>query len=317
MGHHLKKALTTKVFKQFTEDANKGERVSTSKECFCCHEKYRAIAFKGIKNSILLDFCTRCNLLWFDKDETKEIELNTTADFLIGDSEFALEINQGLSPEAMVETLIGTIRVHHDEETLKKKSLDFPILTISMTVLFFALLKSKFAYAKLAYIPKSGLLRELISLPGHAFVHGDISHVAGNACFYLLFGSHVERYIGRAQALILFFLGVTMSGLVYRFSGMKIPLVGSSAGIFAMMGAFLRIFPHTKFEIRRVSVLWGRALSFHYSFKFPAYLFILLYLLMNILFLHPLLAKGKIHHLGHVVGFLVGYLLVEVSQTES
>ena len=309
LGHHLKKTLKDDLYDKFTANAKASEQQAKVKKCFCCHTAYKVIYFEGSSSKIYLDFCTKCAILWFDAGESKEVPMNTKADFTRDDSGLEVSVQEGWSHDAMEDTLLGLVQVHHDGPTLQKQKYDFPLLTLAMTFIFFLFIKSKSTLAFFAYLPHSGALRELLTLPMHGFVHADLRHVLGNAFFLLLFGSQVERYIGRSYVISLFLLGTVLSGLAYRFSGMSLPLVGSSAGVFALMGTFLREFPKAKLGFRRNLLLFRGMTRLNFDIRIPAYLYILGYVIFNLILLPTQFHGSGIHHLGHLVGFLAGYFI--------
>jgi membrane associated rhomboid family serine protease len=73
----------------------------------------------------------------------------------------------------------------------------------------------------------------------HLFVHGDLTHLAINAAWFLAFATPVARRLGTARFLAFFFLcGIGGALLFLPFN--SAPMVGASGAISGLMGAALR-----------------------------------------------------------------------------
>ncbi len=72
------------------------------------------------------------------------------------------------------------------------------------------------------------------------FLHGSLSHVAGNMLFLWVFGNNVEDRLGHITYLIFYLVGGVVAGLghVVFNSGSIQPVVGASGAIAAVMGAY-------------------------------------------------------------------------------
>lgn len=101
-------------------------------------------------------------------------------------------------------------------------------------------------------------------------LHDDIFHLAGNCLFLIVFGRTLEKLLSPAVVFGLFpALGVT--GLVLHWAlypDSPVPVIGSSGGVAALMGAYLPLFPGAR--IRMVAffgLFWKR-------FTLPAWVFL-------------------------------------------
>ena len=73
----------------------------------------------------------------------------------------------------------------------------------------------------------------------HLFVHGDLTHLAINAAWFLAFATPVARRLGTVRFLAFFFLcGIGGALLFLPFN--SAPMVGASGAISGLMGAALR-----------------------------------------------------------------------------
>jgi membrane associated rhomboid family serine protease len=80
------------------------------------------------------------------------------------------------------------------------------------------------------------------------FVHGSEGHVLLNLLGLILISPTFEERIGSPRWAILFFVGGAFGALVFILvhTGQAILLVGASAGIFAVLGAYARLFPRDR-----------------------------------------------------------------------
>ncbi|MFZ4816062.1 MAG: rhomboid family intramembrane serine protease, partial [Phototrophicaceae bacterium] len=80
------------------------------------------------------------------------------------------------------------------------------------------------------------------------FFHGGWSHLLGNMLYLFLFGDNVEDTLGRGVFLLIYFAGgfaATWAQIAIEPAS-RIPLVGASGAIAAILGAYLILFPRVK-----------------------------------------------------------------------
>lgn len=109
---------------------------------------------------------------------------------------------------------------------------------------------------------------DLYTLFTNMFLHGGWMHLIGNMLFLYVFGDNIEAKIGSTRFLIFYILGGVVASLLHVAfnTGSKIPGVGASGAIAALMGAYLIMFP--KSQIKMLVVIFMR------SFQVPALLFL-------------------------------------------
>ncbi|PZP64172.1 MAG: hypothetical protein DI597_00720 [Pseudoxanthomonas spadix] len=86
------------------------------------------------------------------------------------------------------------------------------------------------------------------------FRHADIWHLAGNLVGLAMFGPRVARTLGVARAVLL----ASFAGeLANRAAAAMIdrPVIGASAAVFALAGAWLALFPHDRAARAGVALL--------------------------------------------------------------
>jgi membrane associated rhomboid family serine protease len=138
------------------------------------------------------------------------------------------------------------------------------------------------------------------------FLHGGWLHLLGNMLFLYVFGDNVEDRLGRLRYL-LFYLGcgfVATYGFSALDAGSDAPLVGASGAIAGVLGAYLVLFPKAR--------VWSLlTFLFFLPVRLPAWLVLGSWFLLQFLYSRGAgLAEGGVAYVAHVVGFVVGALLV-------
>ncbi len=127
------------------------------------------------------------------------------------------------------------------------------------------------------------------------FLHGNLEHLLSNILILFFFGIVVEKEIGKAKMLALFFGGAFIGDLLsIFFYPSDVIFIGASAGIFALIGAGMLIKPLD--------------LSFYpFIVPIPLALLGMAYAFFNIYaFLSG--AGGNISYISHIGGLVVGVL---------
>ena len=140
-----------------------------------------------------------------------------------------------------------------------------------------------------------------------SFLHGGWLHIIFNMWFLWLAGTKLEDTWGRVVYPIFYLvcgaLGFAIHAIV--FPGSLVPVVGASAAIAGLMGAFLARFPKT--PIRLAWILFIKPIKF----DVPAYIILPAWLLIE-LFWGTIFAatntEGGVAHWAHVGGFAFGAL---------
>jgi len=142
------------------------------------------------------------------------------------------------------------------------------------------------------------------------FMHSGWLHIIGNMIFLWAFGPEIEDSMGRWRYLVFYFAGGLVSMLaqvmIHPFS--KIPILGASGAIAAIMGAFLVTYPRDRIR------------SLLFIFIFVRVTFIPASLLIGFWFLIQLFDAGSVTdvrhggvaYLAHIVGFIFGATTVRL-----
>ncbi|MCM3924189.1 rhomboid family intramembrane serine protease [Frankia sp. AiPs1] len=147
----------------------------------------------------------------------------------------------------------------------------------------------------------------LLSVLTAMFLHGSWLHLIGNMLFLGVFGNNLEDRMGRLFYL-LFYL-VCGYAATYGFalfqSGSSSTLIGASGAVAGVLGAYLVLFPRAR-VIGLVSVL------FFLPFWLPAWIVLGFWFALQYVYFtgFGVADGGAVAYGAHVVGFIVGALLV-------
>lgn len=136
----------------------------------------------------------------------------------------------------------------------------------------------------------------------YMFLHGGLLHLLINMVTLYFAGREVEAIAGRAHLLGMYFLGGFIGGLsqILLAQG-DVPLLGASAGVFALLIAFTTIYPEMQLTCFLFFVIPVRMKA-----KFLALLLVgssLLFIVTN--------SMAGVGHIAHLGGSLVGWLYVK------
>src|SRR6476661_10162372 len=80
------------------------------------------------------------------------------------------------------------------------------------------------------------------------FLHGGWLHLIGNMWVLWIFGDNVEDYLGHFKYILFYLVGGLAAALFHALLnwGSRIPSVGASGAIAAVMGAYLILYPRAR-----------------------------------------------------------------------
>lgn len=154
--------------------------------------------------------------------------------------------------------------------------------------------------------------RVLLTLVTSLFFHAGIAHVFGNMLYLWVFGNNIEDKLGHFRFILFYFLcGIiaTFGHVVTAFDS-KLPVIGASGAISAVLGAYLILYPRAK-----VLVL----LPFFYMWrivKVQAFWFLIFWIALQFISGTTTLAlagesgKGGVAWFAHIAGFFAGILFL-------
>ena len=142
------------------------------------------------------------------------------------------------------------------------------------------------------------------------FMHASWMHIIGNMVYLWAFGREIENAMGSLRFAIFYLIGgiVAMFAQILGDPFSRIPALGASGAIAAVMGAFLITFPRDRI----------RTLVFFFIFftitRIPAALLIGFWFIMQVLNVGVVTqAKtGGVAYLAHIAGFLFGVVTAKL-----
>jgi len=150
----------------------------------------------------------------------------------------------------------------------------------------------------------------LITLLTSMFMHASWMHIIGNMVYLWAFGREIEDSMGSGRFLIFYLSGgiVSMLAQIMGDPYSRIPCLGASGAIAAVMGAFIVTFPHDRI----------RTLVFFFIFVritfIPAAVLIGFWFLIQILNFGTVaqVKTGGVAYLAHIGGFLFGVVIARL-----
>jgi membrane associated rhomboid family serine protease len=137
------------------------------------------------------------------------------------------------------------------------------------------------------------------------FLHAGWLHIIGNMVFFWAFGPEMEDAMGRFRFLVFYLVGgvVAMTAQVLAMPTSRVPNLGASGAIAAVMGAFIVTYPHDRIK----TAIWF--LLFVRVTYVPAVLLIGVWFLIQLFSAGQVaghVQAGGVAYLAHVGGFLFG-----------
>jgi rhomboid family protein len=148
------------------------------------------------------------------------------------------------------------------------------------------------------------------------FMHGSFMHLAGNMLFLWIFGDNVEDAVGHFRYLGFYLLGGVAAAMTQLVANpmSKVPMVGASGAIAAVLGAYLALYPTSPITVLNPFLpLW---FFFGMFIILPAWAVALEFFAMNLWQGFGSLATsrgaaGGVAFFAHVGGFVAGLALLQ------
>ncbi len=144
------------------------------------------------------------------------------------------------------------------------------------------------------------------------FMHGSWDHLLGNMLFLAIFGKNVEDAFGRLQYLAFYVAGgfaavVLQTVMTLGFASdadARVPMLGASGAISAVLGAFLVLYPHARIK----------TLVLVFFVQIPAWAYLGGWFLYQLHSAHESLLTassegGGVAFFAHVGGFVFGWVV--------
>jgi membrane associated rhomboid family serine protease len=149
-----------------------------------------------------------------------------------------------------------------------------------------------------------------ITLLTSMFMHASWMHIIGNMVYLWAFGREIENAMGPLRFAIFYLLGgiVAMSAQILGDPLSRVPALGASGAIAAVMGAFLITFPRDRIRTLVIFLIFFRITLI------PAALLIGFWFLMQVLDIGTVaqVRTGGVAYLAHIGGFLFGVITAKL-----
>ena len=151
-------------------------------------------------------------------------------------------------------------------------------------------------------------LMSIIFIPGlftYMFLHANFMHLAGNLWFLYIFGDNVEDYMGKWKFLVFYISTGVIAAAAHILTNPNsdIPMIGASGAIAGVLGAYFVLYPKAKVT----------TLIFVIIRKLPAFIFLGIWLGMQIVYSISQSGKPGVAWFAHIGGFIAGAAIVLVT----
>lgn len=142
------------------------------------------------------------------------------------------------------------------------------------------------------------------------FLHGGWFHLIGNMWFLWVFGDNVEDAMGPLRFAAFYLVGglAAAAAQVATDPASLVPMVGASGAIGAVMGGYIRLYPHARILTLVILVFYV------FTVSMPAMAWLGIWFGLQLMGGIPALsgASGGVAFWAHIGGFLAGLALVKL-----
>lgn len=198
--------------------------------------------------------------------------------------------NEKFNNKSVSETLKA--KRQNKSKLLKSKNIHLTLSVIGVLVFIHFYLLSQNLHNKFvdfgSTTPTMFANKEYYRMLTHAFLHSDIYHLSSNCLSIYIFGSRIEKYMGKFNFIFIYFIGIISSSIFsYFFSNSY--SIGASGAIFALEGAILYYSLKTKITLDN--------LDFYY------------FITLSIIGISSGFFSPNIDNAGHIGGFISGIIV--------
>ncbi|HHL31507.1 MAG TPA: rhomboid family intramembrane serine protease [Oceanospirillales bacterium] len=146
---------------------------------------------------------------------------------------------------------------------------------------------------------------QVLRLIAALFLHGSWQHWAGNMILFLIIALPLEKKVGGFWFVLIYFISGFAANVssIYQLSDSSHYLLGASAAVSGLLGAWLLLFPKQK-----ISVIIPIGLYFQKA-KLPVLLLALIWLSIQLILQITSQDGFPIVWGAHIVGFIIGFLV--------
>jgi membrane associated rhomboid family serine protease/Zn-finger nucleic acid-binding protein len=245
----------------------------TGKSCPICSRAMAQVTMGVTGQALELDVCRRCEFVWFDAAEYEAVPLPLKPkEFGEVDEKdlppaareaLALYRVQKIAEQAQAEEnaaplpdenwktvpAIFGLPVEMDSDLLESMpwaTLSLAAVIAAISIWSFSDLKN--AVQQFGLIPSEAWRYGGLTFLTSFFLHGGIWHLVSNLYFLIIFGDHVEDYLGRKRWLLLVLLAAIAGDFLHVMADPRdtTPCIGASGGISGLIAFYALKFPHAR-----------------------------------------------------------------------
>jgi membrane associated rhomboid family serine protease/Zn-finger nucleic acid-binding protein len=302
----------------------------TGKSCPICSRAMTDVTM-GVAGQLLeLDVCKRCEFVWFDAAEYEAIPPPPPPPGEPGEMDekdlpqaareaLAIYKVQQMAEQARAEDptpdedwktvpAIFGLPVEMDSDPLAHvpwATLSLSLLIVTISIWAFSDLEN--AVQHFGLIPDEAWRYGGLTFLTSFFLHGGIIHLVSNLYFLIIFGVHVENYIGSKRWLLLVLLAAVVGDFLHIAADPRgeLPCIGASGGISGLIAFYAFKFPHAK-----LGILFRYYYVYFKWVQLPAWCAFLLWLLLQFWGAGEQIAGfSNVSSLAHLGGTAVGIAL--------
>ncbi len=277
-----------------------------------------------------LDVCKRCEFVWFDPKEFEVIPPPPPTPKEPGEMDekdlpqaareaLAIYKVQQMAEQARAEDptpdanwktvpAIFGLPVELDSDPLTRIPwATFSLAAIIAVISIWAFFDLENAVEQFGLIPAKAWRFGGLTFLTSFFLHAGIVHLVSNLYFLIIFGIHVENYLGRKRWLLLVLLAAIAGDFLHVMADPRaeIPCIGASGGISGLIAFYALKFPHA-----RLGILFRYYYVYFKWIQFPAWCAFLLWLLLQFWGAYEQIAGfSSVSSLAHLGGTAVGVAL--------
>lgn len=291
------------------------------RKCPACSKKMVEIPVQGTDHTVLIDVCTSCQCVWFDRKELEAIP-HLAPPPKTGDAALSQEAREKLAiarvkmmgdhteeggpsvPAGWWKYVLAALGLPDEAKSPAVKR--FPVATcltaLAVTVVsIIAFWKLDEMAAKYGMIPAEIMRYGGMTMITSFFLHVGPLHLIGNMYFFLLFGDNVEDVLGSLKFMLLLFLATACGDILHVLGDMNstIPCIGASGGISGILAFYALSFPRARIGI----FIW-----FNYA-QLPAFTWLVIWIAYQVSGVFSQIAGySHVSYLAHLGGAMVGFL---------
>jgi membrane associated rhomboid family serine protease len=278
-----------------------------------------------------INVCTRCQFIWFDADEIEQLprppapppphevpqearEAMAIARLKLDAAQHAELEGTGEAPDEAWEWIPGLLGMPVEMDA--PPQVHFPWLTVGLAAALAVVFAMTYAglehvFKQFGLVPAAPWRNGGTTFLTSFFIHANLFHLATNGYFLIVFGRHVEDYLGPPRFVLLLLAATVLGGLMHVLWDPRadLPCGGASGGISGVLMFYAMKFPEARIGLFFRYAWYFRWLSV--SAVTALALWLLLQLLGAYMQLHGAGTVSSLCHLGGALAGLGAWLIWE------